>query len=66
MGGGGVLLLRNEGKFWYNAPLLLLPCGWLLLFPGGLWLFTGGLWMIAVISWRFLGPFHLPTTFFLL
>ena len=49
-----VLLLRNEGNFWYDAPcccfLVDVQCGflagsgWLLLFPGDLW-------MIAVISW---------------
>ena len=48
-----VLLLRNEGKFWYEAPcccfLVDVHCGfrvssgWLLLFPGGLW-------MVAVLS----------------
>ena len=49
-----VFLLRNEGKFWYEAPCccflvdvhcgFLVGSGWLLLFPGGLW-------MVTVISW---------------
>ena len=48
------LLLRNEGKVWYEVPcccfLVDVHCGfrvgsgWLLLFPGGLW-------MVGVICW---------------